>query len=92
MTAHVPEAFLEALNALPAHTVIGQYQGTRYTATKTMFNAGKSLKLVAEELGGRDYISLNVYRLVSGVRLYPCEMSAEKVIRFVLGFQVIPEP
>ncbi len=87
MTHEVSADFLTALDALPDDTVTGQYAGRRYTATKSVFNDGKSLKLVAEELGGRDYISLNLYRLASGARLYPCEMSAEKVTDFVLGFQ-----
>lgn len=55
--------------------------------TRTIFNAGRSTKLVAEELGGRDYISLNFYDLRSGARLKPCEMPAEKVIAFVLAYQ-----
>ena len=87
MTHEVSADFLMALDALPDDTVTGRYAGRRYAATKSVFNDGKSLKLVAEELGGRDYISLNLYRLASGARLYPCEMSAEKVTDFVLGFQ-----
>lgn len=84
---HVPTGFLKALEALPQGMVNGRYDGRRYSATKSLFNDGRSLKLVAEELGGRDYISLNLYRLASGARLYPCEMSGEKVVNFVLGFQ-----
>tara|TARA_R100001369_G_scaffold2421_3_gene8042 strand:+ start:2301 stop:2441 length:141 start_codon:yes stop_codon:yes gene_type:complete len=41
--------------------------------------------LVAEELGGSDYISLNLYALASGTRLYPCEMPAAKVTAFIRG-------
>jgi hypothetical protein len=48
---------------------------------------GSSAKLVAEELGGRDYISLNLYRLRSGARLKPCEMPREKVVDFVTGLR-----
>ena len=40
---------------------------------------------MAEELGGGDYVSLNLYRTGTGDRLKPCEMPAEKVVRFVLG-------
>ncbi|EDZ45821.1 conserved hypothetical protein [Rhodobacterales bacterium Y4I] len=43
---------------------------------------------MARELGGGDYISLNLYRLASGARLKPCEMPADKVIRFVLALKV----
>jgi hypothetical protein len=47
------------------------------------------VKLVAEELGGSGYISLNWYDLASGPRLKPCEMPAAKVIGFVLA--LVPE-
>jgi len=78
--------FVQALDHLPSGTVTGHFQNRRYVTTKSIFNDGKSVKLVAEELGGRDYVSLNLYLLGSGPRLYPCEMSTAKVQAFVLGF------
>lgn len=90
MTNKAPDDVVRALSSLPAGTMTGAYEARRYVATKSVFNGGKSLKLVAEELGGGDYISLNLYLLDAGARLYPCEMSAAKVTSFVLGFQ--PEP
>lgn len=90
MTDRVPAPFLHALDALPSGTVPGAFKGRRYVASKTVFNDGKSVKLVAEELGGRDYISLNLYRVKQGARLYPCEMSRAKVITFVEGFRSDP--
>ncbi|MFK7938130.1 MAG: hypothetical protein AB8B82_02030 [Roseovarius sp.] len=80
--------FLGAFDALPLGTFTGTYQGRRYVATRTDFSGGAAQKLVAEELGGADYISLNLYRLASGARLKPCEMPQDKVVRFVLGFKV----
>lgn len=80
-------AFETALTALPAGTFNGRAGGLRYIVTKTVFNAGKSIKLVAEELGGTDYISLNLYRLRRGVQLSTCEMSAQKVTEFVLNLR-----
>lgn len=77
-----------AFNALPIGTRKGVFADKRYVLTKTAFNSGKSWKLVAEELGGRDYISLNVYELASGPRLHPCEMSRAKVIAFVRGVTI----
>lgn len=79
-------AFSAALAVLPEGTVRGTAHTRRYVATKTLFNEGRSVKLVAEELGGADYISLNCYLLSEGPLLKPCEMSAEKVVAFVLGF------
>ncbi len=38
---------------------------------------------MATELGGPDYISLNVYDLEQGPLVKPCEMSAQKVLTFL---------
>ncbi|MFC3614668.1 hypothetical protein ACFORG_12920 [Lutimaribacter marinistellae] len=50
---------------------------------KTSMARGRAVKLVAWELGGGDYISLNLYHLRTGPVLRPCEMSREKVIAFL---------
>ena len=78
-------AFARALAALPVGTFHGHADGRRYVVTKTRFNNGRSTKLVAEELGGNDYISLNWYDTARGGALRPCEMPAAKVVRFVEG-------
>lgn len=76
-------AFDAALRQLPAGTFTGTAKERRYIVTKSTFNGGRSVKLVAEELGGSDYISLNLYRLKDAPRLFPCEMSRAKVMDFV---------
>lgn len=86
-----PQDFIQALGSLPDGSTHGTFKGATYIATKSTFNSGRSFKLVAQELGGPDYISLNVYLLASGARVYPCEMSREKVVKFVLGFQPDPD-
>ncbi len=80
-------AFLVAFDALPSGTFTAVYAGRRYVVTRTDFSGGQAQKLVAEELGGSDYISLNLYRLASGARLKPCEMPEAKVVAFVLGLE-----
>ncbi|MBY5931583.1 hypothetical protein KUV51_01120 [Tateyamaria omphalii] len=80
--------FETALAALPAGTFQGTAHGRRYVVTKTLFARGKSVKLVAEELGGTDYISLNWYALGSGGQLKPCEMPEKKVRAFVAALVV----
>ena len=82
--------FAAALAALPSGTFFGTAQGRRYVVTKTVLADGRNTKLVAEELGGADYISLNHFALTSGARLKPCEMSADKVTAFVLN--LVPDP
>jgi len=80
------EAFLIAFDGLPTGGYGGTFEGKRYRITKTVMATGRSQKLEAEELGGNDYISFNLYRLADGSALLkPCEMSDEKVTSFVLG-------
>ncbi len=62
--------------------------GTRYIATKSSAAGGRSQSLIAEELGGTDYISANLYWL-DPPHLKPCEMPAEKVISFVMD--IVPK-
>ncbi|MBW4710544.1 hypothetical protein KX928_22380 [Roseobacter sp. YSTF-M11] len=73
------------MDNLPWGTFRAHLNGSPYIVTKTRFSGGRSTKLVAEELGGADYISFNYYALSRGGRLFPCEMSRDKVIWFVLN-------
>ena len=80
------EAFLTAFDAMPTGGYGGTFQGKRYRITKTVMATGRSQKLEAEELGGNDYVSFNLYRLAGGTALLkPCEMPEDKVVDFVLG-------
>ena len=74
---------LAILKTLPVGSFCGVSNGKKYIVSRSLFAKGASEKLVARELGGTDYISANVYHLTSGARLYPCEMSAEKVLDFI---------
>lgn len=91
MSEAAPEGFAAALRAVPHGTSTGRMNNTRYTATRSDFNTGRSIKLVAEALDGSDYISLNFYDLTSGAQLAPCEMPSDKVIHFVLNYEPEPE-
>ncbi|MCX8953960.1 hypothetical protein OU790_10995 [Ruegeria sp. NA] len=83
-----PDGFLSALFALPLGSFTGTSGGRRYVVVRQRMAGGKSHKLVAHELGGADYISLNLYQTMgSGALLRPCEMSACKVIAFVLNLR-----
>jgi hypothetical protein len=81
----VTSEFIAAFDALPSGSFKAQFEGRPYVVTKSALSKGKAQKLVAEELGGADYISLNLYRLASGPLLKPCEMPRQKVVTFVLG-------
>ncbi|MEO1537364.1 MAG: hypothetical protein AAFR73_06505 [Pseudomonadota bacterium] len=83
------DSFLAAFDQLPVGGYGATFNGSRYRVTKAIMATGRSQKLEAEELGGTDYISFNLYRLASGeILLKPCEMPAEKVIEFVMNVTV----
>ncbi len=87
--------FVERLNLLPVGYSAGQYQQRRYGTTLKISQDGRRVQLFARELGGKDYISFNLFRLGSGqTRLQPCEMTEQKVVSFVLGYrpEPLPEP
>jgi hypothetical protein len=81
------ERFLAKLDTLPAGYSEGHYAGRRYGVTLSASSDGRRRWLYGEELGGAGRVSANLYRLADGtVALRPCEMPAERVVDFVLGF------
>ena len=83
-------AVWERLVALPRGYFTARFDGRRYGVVNTPHAQGRSFKLFAEELGGPDRISLNIYAPAAGPpALRPCEMAADKVTAFVL--RVVPE-
>ncbi len=74
------------LAAWPAGYFTAHYNGRHYGVTRSIHAGGQSTKLWAEELGGPDRVSLNIYAPPSGEpALKPCEMPVDKVTAFVLG-------
>ena len=67
----------------------GWYNHRKYGITKQVFNREQSFKVYAEELGGKDVISLNYYVTAQQDALRPCEMSAQKVIHFLTHVQLL---
>lgn len=65
------------------------YQDKTYGVTRTDFNKGKSIKLFAKELGGKNFISLNYYITSKEELLKPCEMSKQKVIHFLKNSKLL---
>lgn len=81
-------AFQQALEALASGYRTGSFRHKNWGVTITRSSDARRLWLYGEELGGKDIVSFNLYR-VSGDRFVvkPCEMSMSKVVEFVLGFQ-----
>ena len=77
------------LASWPRGYFTARYAGHRYGVSNTVHANGRSMKLFAEQLGGPDRISLNIYApATSEPSLKPCEMPVDKVTAFVLGAQV----
>ena len=86
--AALPGDDLDALVArVPEGWTAVSYGGRRYGLSRTTHTDGRSVSLYAEELGGSDVVSANVFRLTGGAELRPCEMPAAKVLAFLAGWQ-----
>ena len=67
-----------------------RFDGRTYGVTRSSAAGGRVMSVYAEELGGTDVVSANVYRTTDGDLLKPCEMPAEKVLGFLRGLTVSP--
>ena len=77
---------VDRLERFPDGTSFGRFRGRRYRVHVSR-PLERIVKLYAEELGGNDVVSFNLYALQdAGETLKPCEMSSAKVIQFVLEF------
>jgi hypothetical protein len=66
-------------------TLVG-YAGRSYGLRRTSRARGRSISIFAEELGGSDVVSTNVYRTAGGDLLRPCEIPAATVLAFLDGW------
>ena len=83
----IDKQFISAFRTLPRGSSEGLYEGRKYGLTIRYGRDDRQAWLYAEELGGNNHISCNIYFLKgNNTRLKPCEMPAQKVIDFVLGF------
>ena len=80
---------LKQIRKLPIGYSEVTYMQRKYSVTRNDFNNGNSFKIFAQELGGNDFISLNYYVTKSSESLNPCEMSPQKVIDFLNGYQLL---
>lgn len=80
--------FRKAFEKLPDCWLTGRFLGRSWSATVHRSEGGRRCWLFAQERGGSDIVSFNLY-LLDGEEavLRPCEMSSEKVIDFVLAFE-----
>lgn len=84
-TANLPLAAL--IERIPEGWTPATYEGRRYGLTRTTLAHGRSIRVFAEELGGPDLISANVYLTRRTEHLRPCEMAEAKVLAFLRGWR-----
>ncbi len=82
------ERFFDRLSEMEPGYQTGTFDGRTYAVTIEKSADGRRVKLFAEELGGSDRVSFNLYLLDGKPPLLkPCEMPQEKVVEFVLGYE-----
>ena len=74
------------LERVPEGWTAVTFQGRRYGLSRTTRAGGRSVSVYAEELGGTDVVSTNVYRTAADDLLRPCEMPEAKVLDFLHGW------
>lgn len=81
--------YYRQITKLPVGYSIVRYHKKKYGVIRTDFNNGRSQKVFAQELGGKNFISLNYYITQKGERLKPCEMPVKKVIDFLNSYKIL---
>jgi peptide-methionine (S)-S-oxide reductase len=82
----VEASLAELVQSVPPGWTSVTYGGRRWGLTRTDRADGRMSSLYAEELGGNDSVSANVYLSSTGPILKACEMPEEKVIAFLRGW------
>lgn len=76
-------SIFEKIQQLPDGYSEVMYEGKKYGLSRTTSNAGKSIKVFADQLGGKDFISFNYYITKGNHHMKPCEMPEKKVLDFL---------
>ena len=78
-----PDELTQMLERVPRGWTKVHYQGRAYGLSRVDLVDGRSVTIYAEELGGKDVISANVYRTRRGHNLHACEMPSQVVTDFL---------
>jgi len=79
----------DLLARVPAGWSEVSYHGRRYGLSRTDRVDGRSIAIYAEELGGTDVVSANIYRGAEADVLRSSEMPDSKVLDFLQTWQPI---
>ena len=77
----------EELDRVPEGWTRVTYAGRPYGLARRTRVDGRVVALYAEELGGSDVVSANVWRTADGDVLRPCEMPEQVVRDFLAGWR-----
>jgi hypothetical protein len=75
------------VDRVPEGWTLVEYDGRRWGLNRTTRTHGGSVAIYAEQLGGSDVVSANVYRTPTGDLLKPCEMPTDLVLAFLRGWR-----
>ena len=90
MAGSPPESLADLVDRVPDGWTLVSYGGRSYGLSRTTHAKGKSISILARELGGADLVSANVYATSKGHRLHACEMPDQKVLDFLDGWRPSP--
>jgi hypothetical protein len=86
------EELVGLLDRVPEGWTAVTYRARPYGLRRTSRADGRSVAVYAEELGGTDVVSTNIYRTSGGDVLRPCEMPASVVLAFLEGWRPTAAP
>lgn len=80
------------VDRIPEGWTIVTYGGRKYGMSRSSRVGGRSVKVYAEELGGSDVISANIYTTTDALLLRSCEIPDSKVLAFLHGWEPADRP
>lgn len=82
-----PRSLDDLIERVPEGWTLVSYDDRTYGLSRTTHANGRSISVLARELGGTDLVSANVYATSKGHHLRACEMPDQKVLDFLAGWQ-----
>ena len=85
--ARPPTPLAELVDRVPEGWTLVAYEDRPYGLSRTTRANGRSVTILARELGGPDLVSANIYTTSKGHQLRACEMPDHKVLSFLAGWK-----
>jgi len=82
-----PAALARLVDRVPEGWTQVTFRDRPYGLSRTTRAMGRSISVMARELGGPDVVSANIYATSQGHQLRSCEMPDRKVLDFLSGWQ-----